>query len=87
MLPSWPKRGSSTVRAPFADSANLAAVCWPCTIVITAAAIGLYRPEICIERRRLLINTSVAGLLAFPAVLLVSGSFHIGGCRDMPCSG
>ena len=49
-----------------------------CTVVITAAAIGLYRPEICIERRRLLINTMVAGLLAFPAVLVVTGSFNIG---------
>ena len=48
------------------------------TIVCTAAAIGLYRPEICIERRRLLINAGVAGLLAFPAVLVVSGSFNIG---------
>jgi sugar transferase (PEP-CTERM system associated) len=46
--------------------------------VCTAAAIGLYRPEICIERRRLLINAGVAGLLAFPAVLVVSGSFSIG---------
>jgi sugar transferase (PEP-CTERM system associated) len=48
------------------------------TIVCTAAAIGLYRPEICIERRRLLINAGVAGLLAFPAVLVVSGSFNLG---------
>src|SRR5277367_5256676 len=38
-------------------TANLAAVL-ACTVVITAAAIGLYRPEICIERRRLLINTA-----------------------------
>ena len=37
--------------------------------------------EICIERRRLLINAGVAGLLAFPAVLVVSGSFHIGFSR------
>jgi sugar transferase (PEP-CTERM system associated) len=59
------------------ESANLAAVL-AFTIVVTAAAIGLYRPEICIERRRLLINTSVAGILAFPAVLVVSGSFNIG---------
>jgi sugar transferase (PEP-CTERM system associated) len=49
-----------------------------CTVVIIAAAIGLYRPEICIERRRLLMNTMVAGLLAFPAVLVVTGSYRIG---------
>jgi sugar transferase (PEP-CTERM system associated) len=48
------------------------------TILLAAATIGLYSPEICIERRRLLVNTSVAGILAFPAVLLVSDSFHIG---------
>ena len=46
--------------------------------MLTAAAIGLYRPEICIERRRLPINAGVAGLLAFPTVLVVNGSFHIG---------
>ena len=51
---------------------------WPARSCITAAAIGLYRPEICIERRRLLMNTIVAGLLAFPAVLVVSRSFNIG---------
>ena len=55
---------------------NLAAVV-ACTIVLTAATIGLYRPEICVERRRLLLNTGVAGLLAFPAVLVVIGSFHV----------
>ena len=59
------------------ETANLAAVL-AITIVCTAAAIGLYRPEICIERRRLLINAGVAGLLAFPAILVVSGSFNIG---------
>ena len=59
------------------DCAILAAVL-AVTIVVTAAAIGLYRPEICVERRRLLLNTSVAGILAFPAVLIVSGSFNIG---------
>jgi sugar transferase (PEP-CTERM system associated) len=62
------------------DIVNLAAVL-AITIVLTAAAIGLYRPEICVERRRLLVNVSVAGLLAFPAVLVVSGSFNIGWSR------
>ncbi len=58
------------------DRIDLAAVL-AFTIAVTAAAIGLYRPEICIERRRLLINAAVASLLAFPAVLVVSGSFNI----------
>ena len=62
------------------DIVNLAAVL-AITIVLTAAAIGLYRPEVCIERRRLLVNTGVACILAFPAVLVVSGSFNIGWSR------
>ena len=69
-MPARPTRRRST-------QPTLAAVL-AFTIVCTAAAIGLYRPEICIERRRLLINAGVAGLLAFPAVLVVSGSFNIG---------
>lgn len=72
--------GHSSLATPDAvarDTANLAALL-ACTVVLTAAAIGLYRPEICIERRRLLMNTAVAGLLAFPAVLLVSGTFNVG---------
>jgi len=47
------------------DSANLAAVL-AVTIMVTAAVLGLYGPEICVERRRLLINACVAGLLAIP---------------------
>ena len=62
------------------DIANLAAVL-ALTIVLTAAALGLYRPEICAERRRLLLNAGAAGLLAFPAVLIVSGCFNIGWSR------
>lgn len=59
------------------DTADLAALL-ACTVVLAAAAIGLYRPEICIERRRLLMNTVVAGVLAFPAVLVVSSCFDVG---------
>jgi len=66
----------ATVQAKAHDAVNLAAVL-ACTIVITAAAIGLYRPEICVERRRLLVNAGIAGLLAFPAALVVSGSFNV----------
>jgi sugar transferase (PEP-CTERM system associated) len=58
-------------------SAHLAAVL-ALTVACTAAAIGLYRPEICRERRRLLANAALAGVLALPAVLAVSGSFRIG---------
>jgi sugar transferase (PEP-CTERM system associated) len=62
------------------DIVNLAAVL-AITVVLTAAAIGLYRPEICVERRRLLVNAGVAGILAFPVVLVVSGTFDIGWSR------
>jgi sugar transferase (PEP-CTERM system associated) len=58
-------------------SANLAAVL-ALTIAGTAAAIGLYRPEICGERRRLLVNAALAGILALPALLIVSRGFHVG---------
>lgn len=58
-------------------SANLAAAL-ALTVACTAAAIGLYRAEVCGERRRLLVNAALAGILAFPAVLVVSGSFHVG---------
>jgi exopolysaccharide biosynthesis polyprenyl glycosylphosphotransferase len=57
-------------------TANIAAML-ALTIGGTAATIGLYRPEVCLDRKRLLINATVAGLLAFPAVALVSGGFHL----------
>ena len=37
------------------------------TIAGTAATIGLYRPEVCLDRRRFLICGTLAALLAFPA--------------------
>ncbi|MDE2580816.1 MAG: exopolysaccharide biosynthesis polyprenyl glycosylphosphotransferase [Rhodospirillales bacterium] len=40
--------------------------------------IGLYRTEICLERRRLLLNAAVAAILAFPVALLVGGHFSMG---------
>ncbi len=69
--------GVGAVRAVAIDAVNLAAVL-ACTIVLSAAVIGLYRPEICVERRLLLVNAGAAGLLAFPAALVVSGSFNVG---------
>ena len=41
------------------------------TAGLISVAIGLYRPEICLDARRLLINTSVAGVLTLPAVLAI----------------
>ena len=47
------------------------------TIGTIAVTIGLYRPELCLERGRLLVNASVVGVLAFPALLLVSGTLEV----------
>jgi sugar transferase (PEP-CTERM system associated) len=69
-----PAGGAAAVPEPL-DSANLAGVL-TLTVACTAAAIGLYRPEICTERRRLLANAALAGILALPPVLVVSGSIH-----------
>ncbi len=44
------------------------------TIAGTAATIGLYRPEVCLDRRRFLQCGTIAALLAFPAILVVSGA-------------
>ena len=47
------------------------------TIAGVAATIGLYRPEVCLNRRHLLLTCTVAALLAFPAILLVSGGYRV----------
>ncbi len=48
------------------------------TIAVCAVCIGLYRPEVCLDRRRLILNASVAAILAFPAALIVGGQFGDG---------
>jgi sugar transferase (PEP-CTERM system associated) len=47
------------------------------TIGGTAATIGLYRPEVCLDRRRFLLCGTIAALLAFPAILMVSGAYRM----------
>ena len=42
------------------------------TIGLTSIAGGLYNPETCCALRALAVNTAVAGVLAFPAVLAIS---------------
>jgi exopolysaccharide biosynthesis polyprenyl glycosylphosphotransferase len=42
------------------------------TIGVISMVIGMYRPEICLQTRRLLVNSVVAGVLAFPAILVLS---------------
>ncbi len=47
------------------------------TIGLASIAIGLYRPEICLQTRRLLINAVAAGLLACGASLAVAAAVGI----------
>jgi len=47
------------------------------TLAGVAATIGLYRPDVCLDPRRLLVPCLAAALLAFPAILLVSGAYRI----------
>ncbi len=42
------------------------------TIGVISMAMGMYRPEICLQTRRLLVNSVIAGVLAFPAILVLS---------------
>ncbi|HEX5327989.1 MAG TPA: TIGR03013 family XrtA/PEP-CTERM system glycosyltransferase, partial [Acetobacteraceae bacterium] len=51
------------------------------SIGLCAVTIGLYRPEICLDRRRLVLNAAVAAVLAFPVALVVSGQFSTGFSR------
>ena len=66
----------SNVPLVHASAGNLSALLG-LTIGATAVMIGLYRPEICYERGRLLVSASVAGVLAFPGLLLVSETLAI----------
>src|SRR5581483_462946 len=47
------------------------------TVGLASIAIGMYRPEICLQTRRLLINATVAGLLACAASLAVAAAIGI----------
>lgn len=47
------------------------------TIGGIAATIGLYRPDVCLDRKRLLMSGTIAALFAFPAILIVSGAFNV----------
>ena len=50
------------------QAANHAAI-FALIVGISSIALGLYRPEICLQTRVLLLNTAAAGLLAFPIIL------------------
>ena len=42
-------------------------------LALSGISIGLYRTEICLDRRRVVLNAALAAVLAFPAALIVSG--------------
>ena len=49
-----------------------------CMLAGTAVAIGLYRPDICLDPRRVALNAAVVAVLAFPVALAVGGAFNGG---------
>lgn len=69
--------------SPIPDSPDLARDCLvlagmlAVTIAGTAATIGLYRPEVCLDRGRLMVSGTIAALVAFPAILMVSGAYRV----------
>ena len=63
--------GSADVWSGFQLEAANRAAALSLTIGLTAVALGLYCPAVCLETRRLLVNSMVAGVLAFPAILVV----------------
>jgi sugar transferase (PEP-CTERM system associated) len=46
------------------------------TLGASAGAIGLYRPDICIQPRRVATHAALVATLAFPAALLIGGLFN-----------
>ncbi len=75
-VPELPAPGAVWFLSLRSESANLAAAL-AFTIGATSVTIGLYRPELCLERRRLLLYAALAGVVAFPAILLVSQTLQI----------
>jgi exopolysaccharide biosynthesis polyprenyl glycosylphosphotransferase len=61
---SWPAMGSAM------GLAGTIAV----SIAVTAATMGLYRPQICRDPGRMLVTTTITGIIASPFILWVSGS-------------
>jgi len=49
-----------------------------CMLTGTAVAIGLYRPDVYLDPRRVALNAAVVAVLAFPVALAVGGAFNGG---------
>ena len=68
-----PAPGALVVELHVANRALIVAL----TVGFIAFVIGLYRPEIFMRARSLAINTALSGLLAFPAVWIVSKAIGV----------
>ena len=73
MLADVPPSGAVLLNVWVLNSAFVLAA----TIGATAFAIGLYRPEVFLKTRRLLLNTAMAGILALPVVWIVSSALGL----------
>ncbi len=67
LLPLAPMMGAPNL-AKLPHAALLAGI-----LALSGISIGLYRTEICLDRRRVLLNAALAAVLAFPLALIVSG--------------
>ncbi len=67
--------------APLADAATVnvldSAAILALTIGLVSCALGLYRPESCLETRRLLIKAAVAAAVSLPAIWLVGKAVNL----------
>ena len=68
----------ATAGLPLHQASALLAARLVGTIGATSLAIGLYRPEVCLERRRLLLNAAVVVAIALPAMLVARAAFRGG---------
>ncbi len=68
----------ATAALPLHPASALLAARLVGTIGATSLAIGLYRPEVCLERRRLLLNAAVVVAIALPAMLMARAAFRGG---------
>ena len=64
--------------APLLPAPLLPALLLALTVGLVGFATGLYRPETCLETRRLLLKTGVSAIVSLPAVWLVAGLGGIG---------
>ncbi len=68
----------ATAALPLHPASALLAARLVGTIGATSLAIGLYRPEVCLERRRLLLNAAVVVVIALPAMLAAHAAYRGG---------